>query len=172
MFDYHVEVYRYLRDHAKPVSLQDAADLAKVRSFGGLAEAAISKRRILHQRNLCARPFQERPRLYPETKPQVLEARNANDFYKQQMALLGGTRTVAPADVPVMRPEQETWREEKPKSKQELWPERKPLGPTPEQKHALEMNHLIAMGRAGLDVDMFRVLSCFKSYDKWREAIK
>ena len=176
MDNYHVEAYRWLRDHAKPISQQDAADLAEVRKFGGLDEARASKMRILRQRMQAMKPFVEKPRAYPEPKPETVTKRASNQWYKEQMALLGGTRTIAPAGEPLVeqyyRPKSEWYYVPDPRNT-ELYPEPKPFTMmTEERACALVRDHLVAMGKAGLDVDMFMILRVFPSYEAYGAAIK
>lgn len=170
---YHVEAYTYLRDHAKPVSLQDRADLAEVRKFGGVAESNIARAHVERHRALCKRPFVEPP---IERKPLSAETKRAlyaNSFYKQQMALLGGTRTVAPVYPEIYPRPESTWRYEPQPRNTELWPEPKPFTFMTEEKAcSIVRDHLVALAKSGLEVDMYMVLRVFSSFEAYRRAIE
>jgi len=172
MDNYHVEAYRYLRDHAKPISQQDAADLAALRRAQPPSRAHL--RRI--KRHADGTLFVEKPRAYPEPTPETLVKRHANQFLKEQLSILGGTRTVAPAPKPIAeayyRPRAEWYYVPQPRNT-ELYPEPKPFTMmTEERACALVRDHLVAMGKAGLDVDMFMILRVFPSYEAYGAAIK
>jgi len=84
-----VDVYRYMRDNAKPVTEQDAADLAKIR-----APQPPSKAHLKRLARAGHGPVPE-PRRLPERS---LDARIRQDWAKEQWAQLGGTRTIASAN--------------------------------------------------------------------------
>jgi hypothetical protein len=89
-----------------------------------------------------------------------------NEFFKMQKAMLGGTRTVQAVPEPVRVVRQSPYVPAPQKS--ELWPEPKPLrNEAPDRRK----EHLIALGRAGLEVDMFRVLDVFPSFNAYQEAV-
>lgn len=172
MDTYHVEAWRWLRDHAKPCTQRDAADLREVRTYGGPKEANVARANINRQRNLCLRPFKERPRPIPQTAKSIA-ARVRNDFLKEQMALLGGTRTIAPAYPDVYIRPQVAWRTVPADRAVELYPEPKPFEfMTEERACSIARDHLIAMAKAGLEVDMWRVLRVFDDFAQFGEAVR
>jgi hypothetical protein len=161
-----VETYRYLRDHAKPISQRDAADLAKIRAPQPPSKALL-KRVKRHQEG---RPFLERPRPYV-TSDETQYVRMQNDFFKSQMAQLCGTRTIKPDPEPIRKPQQ-SWVYVEPVQKQELYPEPKPFTfMSEEQAKSLRKDHLVALYRAGLHVDMIEVVELFGSFECFRERV-
>lgn len=169
MDSYLVEAYRYLRDNAKPVSQRDAADLAKVRAFEPPSRAHLKR----HRRHLTHGEgnYVPAPRPLPPTSRATLEKRMSNQFFKEQMALLGGSRTVAPAPEPYVRP-RETWYYVPHAGRTELYPEPKPFAFMSEERaRSIVRDHLVALGRAGLDVDMFLILDIFGSYECYGKAL-
>lgn len=172
MDSYLVEAYRYLRDHAKPISERDAADLTKVRTFQPPSKAKLKRhRRHLTHGEGCYVP---KPRGYPSPSRVTLETRMMNEFFKQQMSIIKGSRTVAPSvdPPPYVRP-RETWFYVPHPNRTELYPEPKPLRyMTEEAARGLVRDHLKALGKAGLEVDMLLILDVFGSFDCYREALK
>lgn len=96
-----VETYRFLRDHGKPISQQDAADYAKLRAPQPPSRALLKR---IKRAQLGKTPQRDKPaRDYaPETAETAL-MRVRNDFHKRVIADLGGSLTVKPSG-PVDRP--------------------------------------------------------------------
>ncbi len=84
-----VDVYRHMRDNAKPVTQQDAADLAKVREPQPPSRAHLKRL----ARGGIGKVSQPRP--YGEPSETTKIARQQLDFIKMLDAMAGGTRTVA-----------------------------------------------------------------------------
>ena len=157
-----VEIYRHLRDFGKPISQRDAADYCAIRAPQPPSRAHL-KRLERHREN---RPFVEKPREYAPPSEQTKINRKQLDFFKSQMAMLGGTRTIA-----VPEPVEREYMYVEPVQRKEQWPEAKPLGPTPEQAAKLERDHLVALGRANIEISMFRILDAFGSFECFRKAV-
>lgn len=168
MHPYHVAAYRYLRDHAKPVSQQDAADLREVRAPQPPSGAHICRLKRDRTR------YKDNPRPYPKMGPKGVAAQKNLDFLKRQLAILGGTRTIAPAPEPdiYVRP-RETWFYVPPARSAELYPSPKPFSfMSPERALRLARDHVIEMWRLGHDVDMVTIMDLWPSFDCFkREAM-
>jgi hypothetical protein len=163
-----VATYRYLRDNAKPVSWQDAADLAKVRTFTPPTREELRRIRK-HQRDVA---FVERARAYA---PLDAGAAMARDFMKQQKSILGGTRTVAAWTPPVYEKPRPVINQIEPVQKREMWPERPPLGPSPRTRRKLEQDRLIALWRQVFNpaqLDWVAIDEAFGCAEKFWEAVK
>jgi hypothetical protein len=164
---YMVNAYRMLRDHAKPVSEQDAADLVKVRTFTPPSKAHL-KRLARHAR---AVKFVERARDYA---PLGAVAAMQRDFVKEQKAKLGGTRTVASWTPPVWEKPKPALNQIEPIQKQELWPERPALGPSPREARRLEQRRLIALARMVFtadEPDFVAIMEAFGSFEAYWKAV-
>lgn len=92
-----VEAFMHLRDHAKPLTQQDAADLAKVRAPAPPSKAHL-KRLARHRDEI---KFIETPRPIAEANAATLRLRAQLDFHKRVVAQLGGSRVIADVDAPV-----------------------------------------------------------------------
>lgn len=84
-----VDVYTYMRDNAKPVTEQDAADLAKIRAPQPPSKAHLKRLARAGQ------GYVPEPHRLPERSS---PARVRQDWAKAQLAQLGGTRTIASAN--------------------------------------------------------------------------
>lgn len=94
MFAYHVEAYRFLRDHAKPYTQQDAADLAKIRAP---QPPSRSLRKRIRRSQLGLSPRVEHaPRAYAPS-PVASEIDRRREFFHRTIAQLGGSLTVRAA---------------------------------------------------------------------------
>ncbi len=88
------EVFNHLRDTAKPVTQQDAADLAALRAPAPPSKAHL-KRLERHASGVrFVQPIVKNREISPET----LILRKQNDFHKMMIAEMGGSRTIAPTD--------------------------------------------------------------------------
>lgn len=163
-----VATYRTLRDNPHLFGGDTTrCALEKIQEFHAPSRAL--KARIKRHR-------ENRPFLQPvkdgsgKLSQKAIDGRMCNEFFKAQKAALGGTRTVAPAPEPV-RPKRENYMTFiEPQAKRELYPEAPPLGVGVDADRA-KRDHLVAMGRAGMDIDMFRVLDVFPSIKNYWEAV-
>lgn len=163
-----VEIYRLLRDHAKPVSMQDAADLVKVRTFCPPSKAHL-RRLARHARDV---KFVEQARAYA---PLSAVAQMQRDFVKEQKAKLGGTRTVRSYEPPAYEKPRPAVNQIEPIQKQELYPERPPLGPSPRERRRLEQKRLIQLGRMVFtqdEPDFIAIMEAFGSFQAYWDAVE
>lgn len=164
---FQAEVWTKQRDHAKPVSMQDAADLVKARTFTPPSKAHL-KRLERHARDV---KFVEQARAYA---PLSAVAAMQRDFIKEQKAKLGGTRTVAAWTPPMYEKPRPAVNQIEPIQKQEMWPERKPLGPSPREKRRLERDRLIALARMVFtadEPDFVAIMEAFGSFEAYWKAV-
>lgn len=156
---YHVETWRYLRDHAKPVTWQDMADLVKVRTFEPPSPA--HRKRIA----LGGHGHVPEPRDYPDPSPFTVQNRTMNEFFKAQMSLLGGTRTVAPAPEPcLVRREQMLTHISPLRNQDATEPDYAGRFRMGERKHLRELAKRVYVDD---QPDMFRVLDAYGSFEAY-----
>jgi hypothetical protein len=157
-----VETWRYLRDHGKPYTQQDAADYAKIRDFTPPSKAHVK----LHRRAQLGMPTHPvpEPREYAPKSEEVLKSERQRAFYRKVIGQLGGSITIPPA--PDFRP---------------------PIGrilPEGPIQHKSEREQLIENGRrlaresiresckmlySDYQPDMFEVLEAWGSIEAWRK---
>lgn len=164
---YFVDVYRELRDHPRICSERDAADYREI-----LAPQPPSRAHIRRLRNADKPYFDPAIDRKPLTE-ETLRARNANAFFKRQMAKIGAReRTIVPApDAPRKRVRLVTI--ERPVQSQEnRWPEPKPFSlMSDEQRDRLDKDRQINLWRTGQDVDMAEIARLWRSAECFfREA--
>lgn len=162
-----VETYRYLRDHAKPCSERDAADLTKVRAPQPPSRALLGRIKR-HREN---RPFME-PVVEPKpVSDETLALRRQLDFHKRVIASLGGSQWIEPT--PLARP--------RPAPIQVIDGARN--SPFPANKmDRLESERRALLARSietssrlkyrDYQPDMFEVLDAFGNFPNFEEAVK
>ncbi len=91
------EVFNHLRDHAKPYTQQDAADLVKVRAPMKPDKQHLAR---LKRHSLGKVHVDGKPVLNVKTR-EICDAQHA--FHKAMMAQLGGSRTIKPDAVGIER---------------------------------------------------------------------
>lgn len=160
-----VETYRTLRDNPQMFGGDSSrCALEKIQQFTAPSKALIKR----VERHRKALPFVDQPKT-GKLSQKAIDGRMCNEFFKMQKAMLGGTRTVAAHTEAVVPPVKKAWTYIEPQAKRELYPDAKPLAmPAPDRRR----DHLIALGRAGIEVDMFRVLEVFSSFNSYSEAVR
>lgn len=162
-----VETYRYLRDHAKPCSERDAADLAKVRAPQPPSRALLQR----HKRHAENRPFVEPYVAAKPVSPETLALRRQLDFHKKVIADLGGNPFIEPT--PYARP--------RPVPIQVIDGARNSPFPKTQwdrlesEKRNLQQRRIIGLSRMAyheFEPDMFEVLDTFGSFENYKEEVK
>jgi hypothetical protein len=152
-----VDTFRSLRDHGfvgKPKA-RDADDLAKLRHFQAPSKGL---------RKTLARSHEPAPELRGRREPQP-----EYEFFKAQMALLGGSRTIVPAPAPLLPRKDGIVFVEAPSRTEHCAPE-KGAANRPLRRTSIVAN--AKMVYAEYEPDMFDVIDAFGTFEAFKEAIK
>lgn len=166
-----VETYRFLRDRARPVSQQDAADLEKVRAPMPPSKAHLAR----IKRHANGVRFMEQERATREYSVDEQQRLKRLDFYNRTIADMGGSRTIQASETfqsrgPTMVDVQAARsRELEPKPVRD---ELALLAHKARQARAKQLRDLVHMYKTQYEPDMFDVLDTFGSFDSFREGTK